>query len=287
MIKNEAVLKFLATSRRLSLEAESLLSRCLKDDVWCFDEENIHNLRILFRQLISLHEFYDPLLQPKRNREMCKSYKRLLRTLGPQRKEDVFTKLIHQFEDSMEEKGASEKVQRKREEIHSLLHHEVKKKDRLQEEIYLYRMLFYRTVSAYFFEPQQLFSRKSIQLGYSLKDFVSKRFKKLLKEYRSLERLAKTGGDKEIHTLRIHGKTIYYGLKLHREFLRTPEEDQIARLKQRHDVTGKLHDLEELLEILKKMKNHPSVLHEAEEMVAFFEEEKKNYFSEFLSLYEK
>lgn len=83
MTQNQSLEKFFYQAKKLSKDAHELLLLCLEGDQWTEDENKIHDLRVILRQLLSIHEFYEPMLRLKVNQKMKENYQLLLRSLGP------------------------------------------------------------------------------------------------------------------------------------------------------------------------------------------------------------
>lgn len=287
MIQNQSVELFFYQARKLSQDAHVQLLLCLEGDHWTEEEEKIHDLRVIFRQLLSIHEFYEPLLRLKTNKKIKNNYQLLLRSLGPRRKVDVFRKLFHEFMVYWEESGKTiGSEEEKNRVLHSVLRNDRRKKE-LYEDTFQFRMLLYRTVSWYYFDSESLVKDKKGSMEDHGNEFIVKRFDRLLKKHKKLEKQAHSGEDDKIHKLRLEGKIIYYNLIFCKSLLHPERMKEAERLKKLHDVTGKLHDLEEIRMVLWKRRKNGKNQEYLEEMLRFFEAEKKKCFIKFLKIIQK
>ncbi|WP_242943507.1 CHAD domain-containing protein [Proteiniclasticum ruminis] len=286
-MQNQSVEMFFYQARKLSNDAHEQILLCLEGDHWTEDDEKIHDLRVIFRQLLSIHEFYEPLLRLKTNKKIKNNYQLLLRSLGPRRKADVFTKLFHEFEVYWKESGKTIGKEGENDKIlHSVLKNTRRKKE-LYEDMFQFRMLLYRTVSWYYFDSQSMVKEKKGSIEDPRNDFIVKRFDHLLKKHKKLEKQAHSGEDEKIHELRLEGKIIYYNLILCKSLLHPEGMKEAERLKKLHDVTGKLHDLEEISMVLRKKRKNADNQAYLEAMLRFFESEKEKYFIKFLKIRQK
>lgn len=276
MTQNQSLEKFFYQAKKLSKDAHELLLLCLEGDQWTEDENKIHDLRVILRQLLSIHEFYEPMLRLKANQKMKENYQLLLRSLGPRRKADVFRKLFHEFMVYWEESGKTiGSEEEKNRLLHSVLRNDRRKKE-LYEDTFQFRMLLYRTVAWYYFDSESLVKDKKGSMEDHGNEFIVKRFDRLLKEHKKLEKQAHSGEDDKIHKLRLEGKIIYYNLIFCKSLLHPGRIKEAERLKKLHDVTGKLHDLEEIRMVLWKRRKNGKNQEYLEEMLRFFEAEKRS-----------
>ncbi len=117
-------------------------------------------------------------------------------------------------------------------------------------------------------------------------EFIVKRFDHLLKKQKKLEKQARTGEDEKIHKLRLNGKIISYNMIFYKELLQPERLKEADRLKKLHDVTGKLHDLEEIRLVTNKIRKNRGNRKYLVQMLRFYEGEKEKYFIKFLKLLE-
>lgn len=278
MIHNQSVEKFFNQARILSKEAHELLQLCLEGDHWTEEEEKIHDLRVIFRQLLSLHEFYEPMLFVKTNQKIKRNYQLLLRSLGPRRKADVFTKLFHEFEEYCKDSGKTIGTSEEKDRVLRSLLQNTQRKKELYEDTFQFRMLLYRTVSGYYFDLQSIVKHKKRSMKDPEYEFILERFEHLLKKHKRLEKQARSGEDEKIHELRLAGKIISNNLTFCEELLQPERLKEAERLKKLHDVTGKLHDLEEICMVTSMMKKKGGNQEYLKEMLRFYEGEKDKYF---------
>ena len=286
MTQNQSLEKFFYQAKKLSKDAHELLLLCLEGDQWTEDENKIHDLRVILRQLLSIHEFYEPMLRLKANQKMKENYQLLLRSLGPRRKADVFRKLFHEFMVYWEESGKTiGSEEEKNRLLHSVLRNDRRKKE-LYEDTFQFRMLLYRTVAWYYFDSESLVKDKKGSMEDHGNEFIVKRFDRLLKKHKKLEKQAHSGEDDKIHKLRLEGKIIYYNLIFCKSLLHPGRMKEADRLKKLHDVTGKLHDLEEIRLVTNKIRKNRGNRKYLVQMLRFYEGEKEKYFIKFLKLLE-
>lgn len=286
MTLNQSLEKFFFQAKKLSKDAHGLLLLCLEGDQWTEDENKIHDLRVILRQLLSIHEFYEPMLRLKANQKMKENYQLLLRSLGPRRKADVFTKLFCEFEVYCEESGKKMGDEGEKERILLSVLQNARKKKELYEDTFQFRMFFYRTVSWYYLDSQSIVKNNKGSMEDRENEFIVKRFDHLLKKQKKLEKQARTGGDEKIHKLRLNGKIISYNMIFYKELLQPERLKEADRLKKLHDVSGKLHDLEEIRLVTNKIRKNRGNREYLVQMLRFYEVEKEKYFIKFLKLLE-
>lgn len=287
MSKNPIYMAFLVEFSILANKAEALLRSSLINDQWTEDEEKIHDLRILIRMMISLHEFYEPLLKKRIYEEQILIFKRLLKALGQRRREDVYIKLFRTYEECAASNiNSSEDHEKSMELLHSIMNH-TKKKNELFENPFYFRIWFYKGISIYYLDQKVLFDKKWNQKGMLIEEFINLRIKHLLKENKRLEKKAQSGEDEKIHQFRVQGKTLYYNLKIHKKYLKTEKNALLDKLKKTHDITGKLHDLHEILNLIEKSKKDIIDRSDLERLAAYFNTLWKKKYEEFLVITNK
>lgn len=276
--EQHSVTHFLKISRALWRQGDLLFCVAYNSET-LENEEWVHDMRVLLRQLLSLLDFYKPVLKKRMYIEERKAIKKQLRALGAHRSEDVFVRDYKRYLESTEYTINQEEEALCRDFFRGHLG----KKVSSAKDPYAQRKAFYGSAARYDHQRKRWERKKVQSQGASGVVFLHKRFHELEKNRRKAEQKAFSEKVQDIHALRIAGKVLYYNLLLHEELLAKEAEESLAYLKILHDVTGKIHDYDAHIKIFERYSPEEEDLLARGSAKEYFQREKRCWMDAFLA----